>query len=127
MSNRSPEFQVDTAATDLQLLTIQQLRVGAGLVKDNSSRDEELTELGLRVAADIAVACRVADGGVYPPTLRSETVTNTFQWPGGAGDLILSRRFVSGTPTITEDAVAVVAADYAIKRAEGLRSEEHTS
>jgi hypothetical protein len=115
-------FSVTVPAPDLSLLTIEQLRVAAGLSWNDDCRDPELEELGKRVAADIAAACGVAFDGINPPTLRSETVSETF-WNGcRESEMILSRRFISAVTTVTEQGTVLVSDDFVIDRDAGLLS-----
>jgi hypothetical protein len=97
-------FAVTSAATDLSLLSDQELRLAAGLAAGDTSRDADLAVLGAAVAADIATACNVAADGVAQPTLRSEAVSDTY-WPTVCRieALILSRRFVTAVASVVED------------------------
>lgn len=116
-----PKFEVTTPATDLTLATIEQLRVAAGLSSDNGSQDESLTALGNRLAADVATACKIASDGVNPPTLRSETVKDTFRLKSHTASLILSRRFVSSITSIVENGVTLTeGTDFEVDAEAGL-------
>lgn len=103
---------VTTAATDKTLLTIEELRAAAGLASGDTSQDARLTTLGARVAAAIARACRVRSGGIAPPTLRAETLTESFRPAAPLGELLLSRRPISTITSITIDGVALTADQY---------------
>lgn len=107
---------ITTAATDLSLLTLAELRAAIGVA--NNSKDAELASLGARVAARIAAACNIAAGGVSPPTLRLETVTETFRvvgWGGCSDALRLSRRPIVSVGSVSEDGGAALdAANYEI-------------
>src|ERR1700761_5100369 len=70
-------ISVTTQATDLSLLTIQEMRSAVGL--SNNSRDSDLKRLGCRIDDAITQACKVAADGAKPPTLREETLTETFR------------------------------------------------
>lgn len=70
-------LQVTTPATDLTLLSIEELREAADV--SDRSQDDELRRFGLRVAARIAAACRLRRGGAVPATLRQETLLETFR------------------------------------------------
>jgi hypothetical protein len=108
---------VTTAATDRALLTTAELRdaVGASLT------DPQLTTLGNRVAAAIARACGVTEGGAVPVTLRLETLTETFRARHLCRrHLMLSRRPVVAISLVTEDVTIVVAGDYELDAPSGL-------
>jgi hypothetical protein len=95
---------VTAAASDLTLLTPTELRAAIGLDMEDTSQDTALGVLGTRVAARIVAACRVAAAGATPPTLRSETLSETFRLNGGTrtGKLILSRRPVTAIGSVVE-------------------------
>lgn len=111
-------FSVTTINADRTLLTIDELRAAAGVA--DGSRDAALQTLGNRVAASIARACRVAQDGVTPPTLRLEAVSDTLRFTADQPYLFLSRRPIVGTPTVTENDEALVAADVEIAAAAGM-------
>ncbi len=113
-------FEVVTAANDLSLATIEQLRVAAGLAEDDGSRDPELTALGERLAEDVSTACRIVSDGVNPPTLRSETVRDTYRLKSNTGSLILSRRFVSSLISVVESGTTLTADEYELDAEAGL-------
>ena len=115
-------FTVTSPAPDKSLVTIQQLRIAAGLEGSDNSRDAELLLLGEAISADIATACNVADDGVSIPTLRRETIVETFWLSDRWDELFLSRRFVSAISVVTEAGVTLVPADHALDRAAGLLS-----
>jgi hypothetical protein len=110
---------VTTAASDLSLLSLAELRAAAGVT--DASQDAALTALGARVAAAITAECRVAAGGVVPPTLRHETLTETFRLRSSVESLILSRRPVTAITSVTEgDDDPLTVADYEFDAASGL-------
>jgi hypothetical protein len=113
-------FSVVTPASDITLATIQQLRVAAGLAPNDGSNDEALTELGKRLAADVSTACCIASDGVNPPTLRSETVADTYRLKSHHKLLILSRRFVSSLTTVVENDAALTSDQYELDAEAGL-------
>jgi hypothetical protein len=113
-------FTVTVPAVDPSLLTIEQLREAAGLASGDTSRDTELEQLGLRVSADIANACKIASDGLNPPTLRSETITETFWMPVCFDEVFLSRRFISSVTTVTEHETVLLAADFIVDREAGM-------
>lgn len=123
----SPNISVTAAATDLSLLSISELRKAANV--SDGSRDTDLLALGLRVAATIAGACKIATDGATPPTLRKETITDTFRrsrWVGRAaqrdrddldgGELLyLSRRPVVTVSSVVEAGTALDPSSYEIR------------
>ncbi len=113
-------FTIVTPAPDLSLLTIQQLRAAAGLDDGDTSRDAELTALGVAISTDIAAACNVATDGQRPPTLRSEAVTETFWSYDKPLEMFLSRRFVSAVTAVSEQGSALVVPDYYLNADAGL-------
>lgn len=104
-------FSVTIPATDLSLLTIDELRASAGVA--DSSRDAELAVLGRRVSSAIARRCNVVDDGVNPPTLLRETCTEIFRWKG-TGPLRLSRRPVTTIVSVAVDGAALGESGYEI-------------
>jgi len=113
-------FSVTTPASDLSLLTIEQLRAAAGLADGDASRDDELSALGKSISIDIAVACNVADDGINPPTLLKETVSETLWVCDRPEELILSRRFISSILSVSEAGSALSADGYFLDRGAGL-------
>lgn len=99
---------VTTEATDRSLLTVQDLRSATGI---SSGSDAELAELGRRVSASIVRACHVRAGGATPPTLRKETLTETFRLDSPREALILSRRPIVSVTSVTEDDTDVLTTD----------------
>ena len=84
-------LKVVSPAESLALVDIVRLRLAAGLATTDDSRDEELELLGLRLSAEIVQACRVATANGGEPTLRRETLEETFRYPRTTA-LLLSRR-----------------------------------
>lgn len=113
-------FEVITPATDLTLLTPEELRVAAGLASDDVSKDALLTIFEAQIAEEIATDCNVATASNCPPTLRSEAVQDTFRLGTYSTGLILSRRHVSTITSIVESGLTLVATDYVLE-AEGGR------
>lgn len=127
----SPNFSVITAATDLSLLAIDELRAAVNI--SDSSRDADLQRIGKRVAAVIAAACKVATDGVTPPTLRLETVSDTFRqnrWFGrrpqrdrdsleGDETLYLSRRPIASVASVVEAGVTLDPGSFEIRAGTG--------
>lgn len=96
---------VTTATSDLNLLTIAELRAAVGV--ENGSQDAKLTTLGKRVSASLAAACRVAAGGTSPPTLRLETLTETLRLKSTHKEIILSRVPIVSVTSVTEADIAL--------------------
>ena len=123
-------FAVIAPATDLTLLTIAELRAAA--VADNS-QDATLLPLGRYVTSAITKACRVATDGATPPTLRLETVSDTFRSHShGLGrhsyparhrghKLELSRKPIVEMISVVENGITLdPATDYSINKSAGL-------
>jgi hypothetical protein len=108
---------VTTAATDLTLLTMAELRKATGIA---SGSDDDLAAVGRRVAAAITSHCNVKTVGATPPTLRLETLTQTFRLQCPVESLILSRRPLIEIVSVTEDAVAVESTDYEMRAGIGI-------
>lgn len=111
-------FTVTTPASELSLLTVEELRAAVGV--NDSSQDAALTALGLRLSASIAKQCGVASDGVHPATLLSETCSEVFRPARHQQDLILARRPVSAITSVTENGTVLDAADYEIRRGSGI-------
>lgn len=105
-----------TPAADLGLLSAAELRSAVGLAAGDTSRDADLSALGLRVAGMIASFCRVAAAGMSPPTLRAETLEQVWRPYQPDKRLILSRRFVS---SVTSASIAGTAIDTSLLELEG--------
>jgi hypothetical protein len=114
------KFVVVTPAADPSLLTIEQLRFAAGVAAGNTSRDPELQDLGDRVSADIASACNIRSDGVNVPTLRSETVRETFRQRGCDDMLFLARRFISDLVSVSDAGTALVDTDTVLDAEAGM-------
>lgn len=104
-----PRLSITAAATDRTLLTMAELRAAVGV---KSGKDTELTALNERVAASIVRACRVASAGATPPTLRLETVVDTFRFTSKQNALVMSRRPIVEIASISEAGSALAATDY---------------
>lgn len=113
------QFTVTTPATDLTLLSVEELRVAAGLARDDASNDATLAEYGAEIAAEIASDCAIASDGVNPPTLRSEVCTDVFRLKCHTDALFLSRRHVSEVTSIEEDGEALADEDWRIEAETG--------
>ena len=123
----TPVLSVTTPATDLTLLTIDELRAIVGA--NDKSRDADLKRLGDRAADAIVQACKLPADGATPPTLRQEVLVDTFRlnrwWGkrehiGYLEDLVLSRRPIVSVASITETGVTLdPTSDYEIHAAAG--------
>lgn len=91
---------VSTKAGDLSLLDADDRKEAVGATDD--SLNDQLEALDLRLAAVIAAECNVAIGKDGDPTLREETLTETF-WDVRACDLVLSRRHNVTVTSLVED------------------------
>lgn len=111
-------LSVTTVATDLNLLTSAELRAAIGV--EDSSKDAALVTLGKRVSSTIAKACKVEADGAVPPTLRLETLTETFRLKSSHVELVLSRRPAISITSVTEDNIALTAADYELEKGSGI-------
>lgn len=101
---------VTTPATDYSLLTLAELRSAVGVT--GTSKDTELRTLGNRVAALMAKACNIPSSGAYPPTLRLETLTETFRSSGYLNAIMLSRSPVVSIISLTEIDTVLGTTDY---------------
>lgn len=106
---------ISSPNTDRSLLTLAELRAAAGV--SDSSQDATLVPLGNYISATITKACKVAKAGAIPPTLRLETVTETFRLKTAQRNLVLARRPVVAitSATFSDDSV-----DYEVDEAAGI-------
>lgn len=109
---------VTTAATDLTLLTVAELRAAVGVA--DGKQDAKLSTLGFRTAAAIASACKVASDGAVPRTLRLETLSETFRLKSSHTEIVLSRRPGISITSVTEDETALTADDYELEKGSGI-------
>lgn len=114
-----PAFSVTTPASDLTLLSAEELRVAAGLSRDDASQDETLAEYEAEVAAEIMSDCGIASDGVNPPTLKSEVCVDSFRLKSDADALYLSRRHVSDIDSIEVDGEALAVTDWVLDAEKG--------
>lgn len=106
-----------TAASDRGLLPLEDLRAAAGVT--GNGEDARLQKAGVAVADTIARWCGVAQAGISPPTLRRETLEQTF-WPAQCHmQLVMARRFV-GTISVIEKGVSLPAEEFSLDAAAGL-------
>lgn len=111
-------FAVTTPAQDRSLLTSEEARAAIG--KPAASPDV-ITPLIARVSAAIVRACRVPADGVTPPTLRLETVSDTFRLKSHQGSLVLSRKPLVTMVSVVENDVTLTAdTDYEAHKASGI-------
>lgn len=108
---------VTTPTGDLQLLTTSEMRAAAGIT--DATQDDALAALSLRVAAAITAECNVAVGAGYEPTLKQETLTETFR-AVNAECLALSRRHNVTITSATVDGTLYDAAEYEVQSESGL-------
>lgn len=113
-------FQVLTPASDLNLLSIEELRVAIGLASDDTTQDAKLETLGKRVSSMIASACMVVRDGVSPPTLLLEGCLDTFRLKCSQSALYLSRRPISQMVSVTVAGTLLTEdVDYEVEPATG--------
>jgi hypothetical protein len=110
-------FSVTTQTEDRTLLTLAELRAAIGVA---SGQDSQLASLNARVASVITQACRVASAGALPPTLRLETVSDTYRLKSRQNVLILSRRPVVQIASVVEAGVTLESAAYEVDPSAGL-------
>jgi len=110
---------VTSPADDPTLVSIEAMRLAAGLVASDSSRDVELALLNRRISADIAVACRVAVGNGADPTLRQETLQQVFRKVKGRG-LMLARRHNVEIVSVVIDGTTIASGDFYVESEAGM-------
>ena len=104
-------FTVTTPATELSLLTIEELRAASGVT--DPRRDNELMALGRAASTSIARQCCVVADNTNFPTLLKETCTETFRW-ASCGPLQLSRRPVTSIVSVAVNGALHAADTYEI-------------
>ncbi len=105
---------------DRALLTTAELRAAAGLSTSDSSQDATLVPLGAYVSALITKACKVTAAGAIEPTLRLETVTETFLFKSLQKSLVLARRPVVEIISVTQTESLLGPTEYALDAASGV-------
>lgn len=105
-------------ASDTALLDSTELRTAVGVT--DSSHDGELDVFGSRVSAAIARYCRVASADGLPPTLRLETVSQTFRLHHERRQLVLARRPVSEIVSITVADTALETDEWEVNKSSGI-------
>lgn len=108
---------VKTKAEDLSLLTAEERRSAAGVT--GTASDTDLEAMDKRIAAAITTECSIAVGSGAEPTLRQETLVETFFGACGA-QLILSRRHEVEIVSVTVDGTALTEEDYLVDPETGL-------
>lgn len=103
---------VTTAATDYQLLSIEELRSAAGVI--GNSDDTALTTIGLQIALAIANGCGVVAAGTSTPTLRQEVLEETIRLRYSIYGLPLSRRPIVSVSSVVEAGTTLAPEDYEI-------------
>ncbi|GLK86682.1 hypothetical protein [Ancylobacter defluvii] len=111
---------ISTPAADRGLLTIEQLREAAGVPQSDTSQDTKLEKLGLQVADLICRECGIAGDGIRPPTLRKETVVETFRLNHCRPMLVLSRRFVPNVIAVVLRGEALESSDHEVDAEGGI-------
>lgn len=111
---------VTTPATDALLMTQEQMRLVAGLAANDASQDDALALLNARISAEVCDACgiAIADNG-KEPTLRQETLTETFRC-ASSGPLILSRRHNVEIVSVSVDDEVLDPTGYEVEAESGL-------
>jgi len=117
---------VTAPASDLQLLSEEELRVAAGLQPDDTTQDAALAIRGLQVAEALAGACGIARAGYDPSlaplrgpaplTLKAETLIQSFRiWQGyQSPKLLLARWPALEVLSVTVDETALVIDDWVL-------------
>ena len=109
---------VTTPAGDPKLLSAEEMRAAVGVT--GSGSDAALAILNGRISRAIAAHCKVTAAGIAVPTLRQETLTETFRTGMSREKLILSRRPIVSVTSIVEDGQTLAGADYEIDSASGV-------
>lgn len=110
---------ITTPAGNLTLLAPVELRAAVGLAESDQSQDAKLLMLEARVAAAIMSECNIAIGAGGEPTLKQETLTETFR-SVDVEQMVLARRHGVTITSIVEDAVTLVANDYVVDPEAGM-------
>lgn len=108
---------VTSPASDLTLLTIQEMRDAAGVTGTGS--DAALQAMEAQNAASIMSECDIAVGAGAPPTLRKERLTETI-YQACAESLVLSRRHEIAINSIVEDGVTLLNTDFQVDPESGV-------
>lgn len=108
---------VTTPAADYTLLTIAEMREAAGVT--DASQDASLQLMEARIADSICSYCNVSIGGDARPTLRRETLTETFRMVSQQ-TLILSRRHAISITSVKIDGEVIDPVDYEFRPESGV-------
>lgn len=109
---------ITSPAADQQLLSVEELRRAIGI--EDASMDARLSEIGLRVAAEIAAECNIATGLGAVPTLRRETVTETLR-SVHCDRIMLRRRHEIAIASVVEDGSTLTdGTDYVVDGESGV-------
>lgn len=109
-----------TPAPDRTLVTLAEAKAFLGVT--GNTDDVAITAMVARVSDAIARECRVSMAGAAVPTLRAETLTETFRGGCRGADLVLSRRFVSSITSVVEDGEGLTGSGYELNGPAGLLS-----
>lgn len=101
---------VTIAAADRTLLTLAEIRAAVGVT--DGSYATELADLNARVAEAITNECGVEPAGSSLPTLREESLTQTWRAVCSKSCLWLARAPVSSIASVVVDGTTLDAADY---------------
>jgi hypothetical protein len=104
--------------TDRSLLTLAELRAAAGV--SDGSKDATLIPMGNYISAAITSACKVTKAGAIPPTLRLETVTETFLFKSLQKCLVLARRPIVTITSLTQMSSVLSTNDYQADESSGI-------
>jgi len=113
-----PSFTVTTPAPDRALVSVDEAKAALGISGNTS--DSAVTALALRVSDMISRWCGVAAAGVTVPSLRAETLTQTFRPDCRSSTLVLARRFAASVTSIVEAGATLVTGDYELDGFNGL-------
>ena len=113
-------FTVTVPAPDRTLISLAEAKAALGIT--NTASDATLATLIAQISDLIARECKVPEDGASPPTLRRETIVETFRQDKRVSPLILARRFVGSITSVVEDGVTLAATDYETDKAAGLVS-----
>lgn len=109
-------LSITTENTDRLLLTRAEI---AAVVSETDP--VKLDALNARISALITKACKVASVGATPPTLRLESVADTYRLKASQETLVLSRRPVVSFTSVAEAGTALVeGTDYECDKSAGL-------
>ncbi|ARM12128.1 MULTISPECIES: hypothetical protein [Rhizobium] len=116
---------VTTPASDLTLLRVEERREAAGLAADDASKDTLLLALDQRIAAAIMSECNIAIGSGGEPTLKRETLTETF-YSAYLDRLLLARRHNVEITSLTDGDTVLTTADYLVDAEAGILTRMRT-